>query len=256
MSNVTNREPGARRAPGSRRLFVFVLLAVAGAAALSGCSDATRLNLRCLTGDLQRCRQLGDMYANGNGVHQDYARAATLYERVCEAGVSEVCNTLGELYERVPGFESEAKRVPDLYERACTAGSATGCLNFGLVRASREEFAQAALLFDRACTGGSNAACFQLAGAYQRGEGVEADLARAVALYDQTCNADYVDSCLTLAALYTDGAGAEKDPQRAAQYLAAAHKIYDDGCQSGATRDCRERDRLKTRLALQSAAGK
>jgi TPR repeat protein len=240
----------------TRHLLFFILVAIAGAALLSGCSDATRLNLRCMAGDLQRCRQLGDMCANGNGVRQDYARAASLYERVCDAGVSEVCNRLGEIYEHVPGFDSEAKRVPDLYERACTAGSANGCLNFGLVQVSREEFAQAALLFDRACIGGATGGCYQLAGAYQRGEGVSKDMARAIALYDQACSVDHVESCLALAALYTEGTDVERDAPRAAQYTATAVRIYDEGCQSGITSDCRERDKLKTRLALQSAAGR
>ncbi len=233
-----------------------VALACAAAIVLAGCSDASRLNLRCMTGDLQRCRQLGDMYANGNGVAQDYARAAALYERVCEAGVSEVCNSLGQIYEHVPGFDSELKRVPALYERACTAGSANGCLNFGLVRASQEEFEQAAMLFDRACTGGANAACHALAAAYRKGEGVEKDIARAVALYDQACDSDYVESCLTLAAMYADGTDVDRDAQRAGQYNATALRIYEDGCQSGLAADCRERDRMKTRIALQAATGK
>ncbi len=237
--------------------FPVLLVSVAClAAGLVGCSDASRLNIRCMAGDLQRCRQLGDMYASGNGVAQDYARAAALYERVCEAGVSEICNRLGQIYERVPGFESELPRVGGLYERACTAGSANGCLNFGLYRASQEEFEQAAQLFDRACTGGANAGCHALAAAYQKGEGVEKDMTRAVALYDQACAADHVESCLALAALYTDGTDVDRDSQRAAQYNAAALRIHDDGCQSGVTSDCRERDRMKTRLAVQASSGK
>jgi hypothetical protein len=237
----------------TRRIVLCVLLAAAGAIVLAGCSGASRLNLRCMAGDLQRCRQLGDMYANGNGVAQDYARAAALYERVCEAGVAEVCNTLGQIYEHVPGFESETTRVPGLYERACTAGSANGCLNFGLVQASREEFEQAAILFERACLGAANAGCHELAGMYRNGEGVQKDVVHAVTLYEQACNADYVDSCLTLSALCTEGTEVERNTARAAQYDATALRIYDEGCQAGTERDCRERDRLKTRIALQAA---
>jgi TPR repeat protein len=238
------------------QIVVCVLLAAAGALLLAGCSDASRLNLRCTAGDLQRCRQLGDMYADGNGVAQDYARAAALYERVCEAGVAEVCNRLGQIYERVPGFESEEKRVPDLYERACTAGSANGCLHFGLVQASREQFEQAALLFERACFGADNQGCHELAGLYRRGEGVQQDMVRACDFYDQACNADFVESCLALGALYMDGTETKRDTARAAQYNGAALRIYDEGCQTGIERDCRERDRLKARVATLSAAGR
>jgi len=240
----------------ARRHLVSALVALAGAVALGACSDASRLNLRCVAGDLQRCRQLGDMYADGKGVAQDFARAAALYERVCEAGVAEVCNRLGQIYERVPGFESEEKRVADLYERACTAGSANGCLHFGLVQAGRDQFEQAAMLFERACVGADNQGCHELAGLYRRGEGVQQDVARATALYDQACNADFVDSCLALAGLYTDGTETACDTERAAQYSAAALRIYDEGCQAGTERDCRARDRLKARLAALAAAAR
>src|SRR5512141_3075477 len=122
-----------------RRPSLGACMSLAGALLLAACNQSSRLNLQCVAGDLQRCRQLGDMYVAGNGVPQDFARAASLYERVCETGVADVCTSLGDIYAHVPGFESEAKRVPALYERACTAGSAAGCLNWGLLASESED---------------------------------------------------------------------------------------------------------------------
>jgi hypothetical protein len=240
------------------RLIAALCLAVGCAVALTACSNTSRLNLRCITGDLQRCRQLGDMYATGNEVPQDLVRAASLYERVCEAGVAEVCNTLGEIYERVPGFESESTRVLELYDRACHAGSATGCLNSGLQAASREEYGQAASLFDRACTNGAEAGCHHLGGLYRNGDGVEKDMTRAVALYEQACNADLVVSCDALATLFAEGKDVEPDGARAGRYLARIVEFYTLGCEAGVERDCRERDRYRSRAALhaQQAQGR
>jgi TPR repeat protein len=234
------------------RLVAASCLALACAGVLTACSNASRLNARCLTGDLQRCRQLGDMYAAGNGVPQDFGRAASLYERVCEGGVAEVCNTLGEIYERVPGFESEAKRVPELYDRACNAGSSTGCLNSGLQAVSIEEYVQAATLFDRACLNGAEAGCYQLGGLYRNGDGVEKDMTRAVALYEQACNADLVVACDTLSLLFAEGKEVDADAARAGRYLAKVVEFYNLGCEAGVERDCRERDRYRTRLSLRT----
>jgi TPR repeat protein len=126
-------------------------------------------------------------------------------------------------------------------------------VNFGIVLASREEFEQAAVLYDRACTGGLTAGCHHLAAAAEKGEGIPQDGARAVSLYDEACGADYVDSCLALATLYADGTAVEADPAKVTEYYGKALKIYSDGCEAGDTRDCAERDRLRTRITLLAA---
>jgi TPR repeat protein len=233
-----------------RRPSIGACVSLGGALLLAACSQPSRLNLQCITGDLQRCRQLGDMYVAGNGVPQDFARAASLYERVCDAGVAEVCNSLAEIYARVPGFESESTRVPGLYERACTAGSAAGCLNWGLLAHESEDDQKAASLFERACVGGNAAGCHHLALAFENGEGVDKDLAKAVTLFEQACDAQHADSCLTLVRVFSDGAETTADPARVGRYNAQLLQLYSDGCESGIARDCRERDALKTRMAL------
>jgi TPR repeat protein len=219
--------------------------------AASACSETSRLNLRCIGGDIQRCRQLGDMYATGTRVPRDVPRAAELYEKVCEAGVADVCNTLGEMYEQgaVP-VAGAARRGEELFSRACSDGSTPGCLNVGLVLASREEFEQAAVFYDRACTGGYTPGCHYLAAAAEKGEGVPRDVVRAVGLYDEACSADYVESCLALATLYQEGTAVPADTPKVMAYYGKALSIYNDGCEAGKAADCSERDRLRTRIAL------
>ena len=72
---------------------------------LSGCSEASRMETRCLTGDVPVCIQLGDMYANGRGVPRDLGRAARAYDRACSGGAVDVCNTLGEIVEQTGAIE-------------------------------------------------------------------------------------------------------------------------------------------------------
>jgi uncharacterized protein len=233
-----------------RRFSVGACVSLTGALLVAACSQSSRLNLQCLTGDLQRCRQLGDMYAAGDGVPRDFARAASLYERVCDSGVAEVCNSLGELYARVPGFESQATRVPALYERACTADNAAGCLNRGLLAHESEDYAQAAGFFEHACVNGNAAGCYNLALAFETALGVGKDLAKAVTLFEQGCDAQHAESCVALVRLFSDRTETTADPARVGRYNAQLLHIYAEGCDSGIDLDCRQRDALRTRMAL------
>jgi len=213
------------------------------------------LNLRCMTGDLQRCRVLADMYATGRGVERNLGRAAELYRKVCDAGVGEICNTLGEIYDEVPGFEVSPQEIASLYDRACTLNSAAGCLNFGLFLTAAGQPENGVLFYDRACVSGLAAGCHHLAAANELGEGVRQDLPRAIELYEQACSSEYVDSCLALATLYTEGTLLPPDAAKVAGYNARALQIYIDGCEAGNSPDCLQRDRLRTRIQLQQLQG-
>src|SRR5512143_181070 len=114
------------------RLFLALAVAVLGAGFLAACSQTNRLKARCLSGDINRCAQLGEMYATGNGVPRDMVRAAEMFERACAGGASDVCNTLGEIYEKSGTFEGGVARAETMYEKACNGGSSAGCLNLGL----------------------------------------------------------------------------------------------------------------------------
>jgi uncharacterized protein len=241
---------------GMRRTLAAALVALAGSAVLAGCGESSRLNLRCMAGDIQRCWVLADMYATGTRVPRNLGRAAELYERVCASGVAEVCNTLGEMYDRDPAFDTRTGEVARLYELACSGAYLPGCVNLGFLAAEQDDFEGAAALYDRACSGGLEAGCHFLAAAYERGEGVRQDVPRAVALYERACDEAYVDSCLSLVTLFTEGALVERDLARTAGYYGRLIFIYDSGCEDGFERDCTERDRIRTRLMLLQAGAR
>jgi TPR repeat protein len=228
------------------------LFAVLAAGLLSaGCTQVSRWSLACTAGDIQRCKQVGEMYLTGNRVPRDVARAAEFYEKACDAGLADVCNALGEIYEHELTGSADSKRVKSLFDKACAAGSPYGCLNLGLVAANEEELELAALLFNRACQAGVMGGCHYLAEASVKGEGVTKDVAHAVTLYDQACEAEYVDSCLSAATLFDEGAEIQRDVPRATRYYDKALAVYAAGCEAGNQRDCTDRDHLKIRLTLQ-----
>lgn len=235
--------------------FVFpILFGAVGALLLAACSQPDRLRARCLSGDINRCAQLGEMFATGiGGVPRDMARAAEMYERACAGGASDVCNTLGEIYEKTGTFEGGATRAAEMYEKACNGGSSAGCLNLGLAFAARDDHARAVALYERSCSGGWAAGCHQLAVSYRQGEGVKKDLAKSLALYSQACDGEYIESCTTAAEIYATGEEVGRDVAAAGALYAKAIKVLDQGCEAGSARDCGDRDRLKTRLTLLSA---
>jgi len=201
-------------------------------------------------GDVAVCIQLGEMYATGNRVPRDMSRAAEMYQQACDQGAVEVCNTLGEIYEKGQELEGGMARAEQLFRIACDGGSAAGCLNLGLALASRDDKKTAAGLFERSCTAGWTAGCHRFALALENGEGVLPDLSRAIVLYDEACSNKFVDSCLAIGALFVTGDRVERDVVRATRYYGTALKLYDESCQAGRANDCKERDRLRTRVAI------
>ncbi len=65
------------------------------------------------------CWDLGKMYANGEGVTQDYARAASLYQQACDGGMATVCNNLGVMYLRGEGVTQDYTRAVSFFQKAC-----------------------------------------------------------------------------------------------------------------------------------------
>lgn len=239
---------------GSRVLFpACTLFAVLAASVLAGCSEASRLNARCMAGSVLVCTQLGDMYATGKGVARDLARAELAYERACNGGVADVCNTLGEIVEQTGSVEGGPPRAEQLFQKACDGGSSRGCLNLGLAAAAREDKARAFALFERSCNGGWAPGCHQLAVSYEQGEGVTQDVAKAVTLYTQACDGEYVESCIVAANLFLAGEVVTKDTVVAVRFYGKALQLYNDWCAAGNEADCTERERLRTRLAIISA---
>jgi TPR repeat protein len=177
-----------------------------------------------------------------------------MYDRACKGGAPDVCNTLGEIVSRTGTLEGGLERANGLFEKACEGGSSAGCLNFGLAFAEREDYRRAAELYEKSCTGGWAAGCHQLAGTFERGEGVSRDLSRALALYAQACDWEFVESCETAGTLYLAGALVPRDVPSAKLMFDKAIRLLDEACQAGVEAECLERDRFRTRVAIALAS--
>jgi TPR repeat protein len=76
-------------------------------------------------GDASAMSNLGLSYANGQGVAQDYAKAREWYEKAAAKGDASAMHNLGTLYERGYGVAQDYGKARDWFEKASDKGEAS-----------------------------------------------------------------------------------------------------------------------------------
>ncbi len=155
---------------------------------------APLLDKACSGGSAESCKDLGNLYHDGNGVGKDTSRAAGLYTKACNAGYALGCTNLGVMYHNGDGVNQDDTRAAALYSKACNADDALGCSNLG-----------------------SN---------YWNGRGVPQSDTQAASLYSRACDANNAIACSNLGLCYGTGRGVGKNPDMARQ-------LFTKGCKMG-----------------------
>ena len=70
---------------------------------------------------------LGVMYANGQGVRQDYTQAVQWYRKAAEQGLAEAQYNLGVMYAKGEGVRQNYKIAKGWFGKACDNGLQQGC---------------------------------------------------------------------------------------------------------------------------------
>ena len=78
----------------------------------------------------QSCFNLGLMYVEGQGVRQDYHKAAELYKKACDIDHALACNNLGALYGKGQGVRQNRSIAKQYFGKACDLGDQQGCDNY------------------------------------------------------------------------------------------------------------------------------
>ncbi|ETD24248.1 tetratricopeptide repeat protein [Helicobacter macacae] len=80
------------------------------------------------------CFNLGNnLYYKGQGVRQDYAKAAELWKKACDMKNGDACNGLGVLYAKGQGVRQNLSTAKQYYGKACDLGNQVGCDNYKLL---------------------------------------------------------------------------------------------------------------------------
>jgi len=189
---------------------------------------AGRYDRTCVKGDLEACRALGVMYAEGNGMAPDPVRATKLFTQACTGGNLPACNYLALALAEGLGTERQPAKAAEVYQKACDGGYKIACRSLGLMlrdgRGVPIDLARAEVLLDKACKTNVPLACTS-AGDLDASRAIKGGAWRyqkMVAHYKQGCDAGEPTACRQLGIAYLDGKGVTRSPSTAAVWLERA----------------------------------
>lgn len=126
---------------------------------------------------------LGDLYAAGRGVTQDFRQALAWYTKAAGQGNAGAQNSLGELIEAGQGGKPSYTDAAEWYRKAAEKGSASAEYNLAVLytfgRGVKMNEKEAVQWYQKAANHGHALAQFNLGQRYRLGQGVEKDLAEA-----------------------------------------------------------------------------
>ena len=133
----------------------------------------------------------GVKYYIGDGVKQDYSKAAALYRQAADLGDPMAQSDLGVMYENGRGVAQDDTQAVSWYRKAAEQGYAGGQYNLGVM--------------------------------YKNGRGVAQDYTQAVSWYRKAAEQGYTNAQSNLGIMYENGRGVAQDYGAAINwYLAAA----------------------------------
>jgi TPR repeat protein len=189
---------------------------------------AGRYDRKCAAGDLEACRALGVMYADGSGVSPDPRRATTLFAEACNGGNYPACYHLALALAEGLGTERQPARAVEAYQKSCDGGYPQACRNLGVMlrdgRGVPADLARADAMLDKACKGRVPQACTNAGDldAIRAVKGGNAHYREMFAHYKQGCDAGESTACRQLGVAYLEGKGLSKSPSAAAVWLERA----------------------------------
>ena len=130
---------------------------------------------------------LGVMYRDGNGVPKDDAKALAWYRKSADQGDSLAQFDIGSMYNHGEGVPKDAAQAAAWYRKAADQGSASAQSNLGAMYSEGDgvpkDDAQALIWFHKAADQGEAVALFNLGLANAKGAGVPQDSALAAVWY-------------------------------------------------------------------------
>lgn len=153
---------------------------------------------RARDGDRTAQHNLAIFYAKGDGVDQDYTKAAYWFREAAIQGVPNAQYNLGVLYENGWGVETSDVRSLLWYHSAAEAGHAKAQYNLGIFyfegRGNPVNFTEARRWFERAGVSDQAGGFYNLARMEEEGLGAPPDRSAAIARYGQAALGGYQDA--------------------------------------------------------------
>ncbi len=146
-------------------------------------SDLAEVKTKAEAGDSQAENRLGEIYAEGKQVRQDYREAIKWYQKAADKGLAKAEYNLGVLYEIGQGVTRDEAEAARWYGKAAEQGHSDSQYNlaamYGLGRGVKRDPKEAFKWYERAAEQGDALACYNLAERYERAKDVAQDLVEA-----------------------------------------------------------------------------
>lgn len=186
-------------------------------------------------GDPHAQSVLGSMYAKGEGVPKDDAKAVELFRKAAEQGNAEAQYNLGYMILMGLGVPRDEAKAVEYWQKAAEQGNvkAQGSLatmyEYGEI--VPKDYAKAVEYWQKAAERGDAKGQFGLASMYSNGEGVPKDFTKAAEWFQKSAQQGNADAQVRLGIMYARGEGLPKDSTKAAEWYRKSAEQGNAGAQ-------------------------
>jgi len=178
---------------------------------------------------------LGDSYAFGWGVKQDYSKAEKWYRKAAKQGITSSQFNLGVMYANGKGVEQNYAEAVKWYRKAANQGYANAQYSLGFMydngQGVKQDYAEAVKWYRKAADQGHAGAQNNLGGMYGTGQGVKQDYAEAMKLWRKAAEQGNADAQYNLGVIYENGQGVKQDYAEAVKWYRKAADQGNAGAQ-------------------------
>lgn len=172
-------------------------------------------------GDAYSQAALGNMFLNGEGVEKNYAEAYKWSQLAAKQNDPTGQNTLGAIYERGLGVPQNYGEAIRYYELAAKQGESNAQNNLGQLyyygRGVAKNYSEAAKWYKLAAEQGYVSSQSMLGEMYQNGKGVQKNYLEALRLYKLAAEKWDLFAINNLGTMYEHGQGVKQDLREAAR---------------------------------------
>jgi TPR repeat protein len=184
------------------------------------------LNEQAANGDAKAQCGVGNAYAKGEGVPQDYAEASVWYRKAADQDYAAAQYNLCNLYHSGHGVPQDDTQAAVWCRKAADQGYAGAQFNLAWFYAHGQgvpqDYPQAAVWYRKAADQGNAKAQTMLGGLYHQGQGVGQDYSEAAIWFRKAAEQGFLDAQFKLGYAYLKGEGIPQDYAQAAVWYRKA----------------------------------
>ncbi|KAF9088242.1 hypothetical protein BGX29_000387, partial [Mortierella sp. GBA35] len=188
--------------------------------------DVTQTMVNASLGEKDAQVALGDLYRDGEGVHQNYQSAMIWYLKAADQGDPVAQYRVGTLFESGLGTPRDYFQAIVSYRKASDQGNADAQSSLGLLYRTgsglRQDYFQAMVWFLKADEHGHAEAQHNIGSMYEKGQGVSQDYVVAMEWYRKAADQGIADSQYSIGVLYHNGHGVPQDDNLAREWYKRA----------------------------------